>query len=162
MLVLSFSRIFFAFKRGIICPKHAHLILYTKVRRAATIQHISVNPTVYNCYLSLFRTNTQAFASYQQKDGKDAKFTIKAVDLEQSAIAGKSRPSTQTSSSAKPVLHAARSRPVLFLQSPGWKPSRVHLTVCTVDFIVFTVAVTVFLTFVFLNFESENTGCRYR
>ena len=40
--------------------------------------------------------------------------------------------------------------------------SRVHLTVCTVDFTVFTVAVTVFLTFVFLNFESENTGCHYR
>ena len=39
---------------------------------------------------------------------------------------------------------------------------RVHLTVCTVDFTVFTVAVTVFFTFVFLNFESENTGYRYR
>ena len=41
-------------------------------------------------------------------------------------------------------------------------PTRVHLTVCTVDFTVFTVAVTVFLTFIFLNFESENTGYRYR
>jgi hypothetical protein len=30
------------------------------------------------------------------------------------------------------------------------------------DFTVFTVTVTVFLTFVFLNFESENTGYRYR
>ena len=39
---------------------------------------------------------------------------------------------------------------------------RVHLTVCTVDFTIFTVAITVFLTFVFLNFESENTGYRYR
>ena len=45
---------------------------------------------------------------------------------------------------------------------PPWIPPRVHLTVCTVDFTVFTVAVTVFLTFVFLNFESENTGYRYR
>ena len=39
---------------------------------------------------------------------------------------------------------------------------RVHLTVCTVDFTVFIVVVTVFLTFVFLNFKSENTGYRYR
>ena len=39
---------------------------------------------------------------------------------------------------------------------------RVHLTVCTVDFTIFTVVVTVFLTFIFLNFESENTDCRYR
>ena len=38
----------------------------------------------------------------------------------------------------------------------------VHLTICTVDFIVFTVAIIIFLTFVFLNFESENTGYRYR
>ena len=37
-----------------------------------------------------------------------------------------------------------------------------RLTVCIVDFTIFTVAVTVFLTFVFLNFESENTSCRYR
>ena len=40
--------------------------------------------------------------------------------------------------------------------------TRVHLTIYTVDFIVFTVAVIVFFTFVFLNFESENTGYRYR
>ena len=52
-------------------------------------------------------------------------------------------------------------RPTLVFRF-GLAPHRVHLTVCTVDFTVFTVAVTVFLTFIFLNFELENTGCRYR
>ena len=42
----------------------------------------------------------------------------------------------------------------------GLSLNRVHLTICIVDFTVFNVVVTVFLTFVFLNFESENTGYR--
>ena len=58
----------------------------------------------------------------------------------------------------EPVYHPRASGIV----RPCFTGLRVHLIVCTVNFTIFTVAVTVFLTFVFLNFESENTGYRYR